>query len=75
MALDAFGRLRVSESFSTFSYYPSPITANTDLDIDVWVRRQSGGTQTYNTKNYIEMSISGTGSTYSLRTTKQPMIY
>jgi hypothetical protein len=74
MALDAFGRLRVSESFSTFSYYPSPMTPNTDLDIDVWVRLPIGSTQTYNPKNYIEMPI-GTGSTYSLRTTKQPMIY
>jgi len=74
-ALDAFGRLRVAGCFTTFNYYPSPMTNNTSLDIDVWVPRQTGGTQTYETQNYINMPISGTGTTYSLRTTKQPMIY
>jgi hypothetical protein len=74
-ALDAFGRLRTSECFTTFNYYPSPVSNNTSLDVDVWVSRQTGGTQTYNSQNYINMPISGVGTTYSLRTTKQPMIY
>ena len=43
MALDAFGRLRVSENFTTFNYYPSPLSANTTLDIDVFVSKQIGG--------------------------------
>ena len=74
-ALDAFGRLRVAGCFTTFNYYPSPMTNNTSLDVDVWVSRQTGGTQTYNSENYINMPISGVGTTYSLRTTKQPIIY
>jgi hypothetical protein len=75
MALDAFGRLRTSDNFTTFNYYPSEMTSNTNLDIDVWVSNQTGGAQTYNSYNYINMPISGSGVTYSLRTTKQPMIY
>lgn len=75
MALDAFGRLRTSDCFTTFNYYPSDMTANTNLDIDVWVSGATGGAQSYNSQNYIEMPISGSGVTYSLRTTKQPMIY
>jgi hypothetical protein len=75
MALDAFGRLRTSDCFTTFNYYPSPLSNNTSLDVDVWVSRANGGTQTYISQNYINMPISGSGTTYSLRTTKQPMIY
>lgn len=75
MALDAFGRLRTSENFTTFNYYPSPLSATTTLDIDVFVSKQNGGTQTYDAQNFINMPISGSGDTYSLRTTKQPMIY
>lgn len=79
MALDAFGRLRTSDNFTTFNYYPSPMTNNTNLDVDIWVSKQTGGSQTYNSQNYINMPISppssGSGNTYSLRTTKQPMIY
>ena len=46
MALDAFGRLRVSENFTTFNYYPSLLSNNTTLDIDVFISKQNGGTQT-----------------------------
>ena len=75
MALDAFGRLRVSNCFTTFSYYPSPITPNSNLDIDSWVDITNGnGVSTYNTDNYINMSILNTGD-YVLRITKQPMEY
>jgi hypothetical protein len=74
-ALDAFGRLRVAGCFTTFNYYPSLLTNNTNLDIDVWVSRQTGGTQTYNTQNYINMPITTGATNYSLRTTKQPMLY
>lgn len=75
MALDAFGRLRTSDNFTTFNYYPSPMTANTSLDIDIWISEQTGGSQSYESENYIKMPTSGSGDTYSLRTTKQPMIY
>ena len=65
-ALDAFGRLRVAGCFTTFNYYPSTISANTSLDIDVWVSSQTGGTQTYNSQNYINMPITTGVTNYSL---------
>ena len=75
MALDAFGRLRVSNCFTTFNYYPSLITSNSNLDIDNWVNITNGnGLSTYNIDNYVNMSISNTGD-YVLRITKQPMEY
>jgi len=75
MALDAFGRLRVSNCFTTFNYYPSPLTSNSSLDIDKWVNITNGnGTSSYNTDNYVNMSVSNTGD-YVLRITKQPMEY
>lgn len=75
MSLDAFGRLRVSNCFTTFNYYPSPITANSNLDIDNWVNITNGnGSSSYNTDNYVNLSISNT-SDYVLRMTKQPMEY
>jgi len=55
MALDEFGRLRTSNCFTTFNYYPSAMSSNTTLDIDVWVSGQTGGAQSYNSQNYINM--------------------
>jgi len=75
MALDAFGRLRTSDCFTTFNYYPSAMSSNTTLDIDIWVSGQTGGAQSYNSQNYINMPTSASRVTYSIRTTKQPMIY
>lgn len=77
-ALDAFGRLRTSDCFTTFNYYPSPLSTDTNLDVDVWVTSYDGTTgPTYDTQNFINMpiNIAPGPSTYSLRTTKQPMIY
>ncbi len=76
-ALDAFGRLRVAGCFTTFNYYPSPLSDNTNLDIDVWVPKETTtpGNQAYNEQNYINMPITSGATNYSLRTTKQPMIY
>jgi hypothetical protein len=75
MALDAFGRLRTSECFTTFSYYPSLLTNNSSLDIDTWVTLTGGsGSATYNNDNYINMSVSATND-YVVRITKQPMEY
>jgi hypothetical protein len=73
MATDAFGRLRVAENFTTFNYYPTPLTSASNLDEDVWVT--SGNSQSYNSSNYIEMSLSGAPSNYCLRQTKCPMVY
>jgi hypothetical protein len=79
-ALDAFGRLRTAGCFTTFNYYPSPMSTGsaTNLDVDIWVTRYDGTTgPSYDTQNFINMPINSGGgpSTYQLRTTKQPMIY
>ena len=52
--MDAFGRLRVSNCFTTFDYYPSLITENSSLDIDNWVNITGGdASSSYNSNNYI----------------------
>lgn len=78
MATDAFGRLRTSEPFTTFNYYPSPAFIDTS-DNDVWVRDASnGGSISYDaSSNFIKLDISGGSGTnkYAIRTTKVPMDY
>ena len=77
MATDAFGRLRTSEPFTTFNYYPSPSYIDTS-DNDVWVRDTSNGTITYDiSTNLIKLDISGGAGAnkYATRTTKLPMDY
>ena len=78
MATDAFGRLRTSEPFTTFNYYPSPAYNDTS-DNDVWVRDASnGGSISYDaSSNFIKLDISGGAGTnkYAIRTTKVPMDY
>ena len=78
MATDAFGRLRTSEPFTTFNYYPSPAYIDTS-DNDVWVRDASnGGSISYDaSSNFIKLDISGGAGTnkYAIRTTKVPMDY
>lgn len=78
MATDAFGRLRTSEPFTTFNYYPTPAYNDTS-DNDVWVRDVSnGGSINYDSSNnLIELSTgSGTNQNrYAIRTTKVPMDY
>lgn len=73
MATDAFGKLRTSEVLTTFSYYPSPVTANNSLDIDIWVT--SGNAQTYISQNYVNMPVTTAATNYALRQTKCPMMY
>jgi hypothetical protein len=78
MATDAFGRLRTSEPFTTFNYYPTP-SYNDTSDNDVWVRDASnGGSISYDaSSNFIKLDISGGAGTnkYAIRTTKVPMDY
>ncbi len=79
-ALDAFGRLRTAGCFTTFNYYPSPMSTAlaTNLDVDIWITEKNGTTgPSYDTENFINMPINSVvgPSTYQLRTTKQPMIY
>lgn len=76
MATDAFGRLRVSEPFTTFNYYPSPLAEQT-LDVDVWVKDTTiGADATYNQNSKsIELTLSNNMASSATRTTKMPMEY
>jgi hypothetical protein len=75
MATDSFGRLRVCASLNTFDYYPTPLSSTSNLDQDIWITRTNGsGSATFNTQNFIELSVSNTND-YVLRYTKQPMDY
>lgn len=74
MATDVYGRLRISDTFTIFNYYPTPLTANSNLDENKWISSTSGGTQTYNSQNFINMSITGSNK-YIIRYSKFPLIY
>jgi hypothetical protein len=80
MATDAFGRLRTSEPFTTFNYYPTPAYNDTS-DNDVWVRDSSGGEFEYDTiNNLITLSttvgsVSPNPDKFAYRGTKVPMDY
>lgn len=80
MATDAFGRLRTSEPFTTFNYYPTPAYNDTS-DNDVWVRDMSGGDIQYDTSNnLIKLSttvgaVSPNPDKFAYRGTKVPMDY
>lgn len=72
---DAFGRLRVSNPFTTFEYRPNELTTGTSLDQDIWITTNNGtATSTYNSNNYINMTCSADGD-YVIRQTKLPMLY
>ena len=73
MATDAFGKLRVTEPFTTFNYYPTTLTENSNLDEDIWI--SGGNSQTYNSNNYINMPINTASTNYAIRQTKCPMVY
>lgn len=74
---DAFGRLRVSNIFTTFEYSPSATSASSisNYDQDRWVSTLSGSSAlSYNSSNYINMSCTASGD-YIVRQSKLPMIY
>lgn len=73
--MDAFGRLRTSQAYTMFDYYPNASTGATNNDEDIWVTTSTGtGSCTYNTDNYLALSCTaGTGSV--TRQTKQKMFY
>lgn len=77
MATDAFGRLRTSDVFTIFEYYPSAVSsvANSSLDEDIWVTEQTGTTNTdFNSSTYIALNCQ-TDSSSITRKTKLPMDY
>ena len=75
-ALGAFGRLRVCNNFTLFDYFPTSNTSSANgYDQDVWVSTLGGSaTQSYNSDNYVNMTVTTTGD-YILRQTKIPMDY
>ena len=74
-ALDAFGRLRVAGCFTTFNYYPSPLSAMTTLDIDVFISKQNGGTQTYDSQKAIPINDDFRYEIYHITTGEEEGIY
>lgn len=75
MSICGFGRLRVSENSTTYQYYPTPLTGNSNIDEDLLIKSTSGtGNISYNTKNFIDINIL-TNSDEALVQTKSPMDY
>lgn len=80
MATDAFGRLRTSNPFTTFNYYPSPSYTRT-TDYDTWILAENGeGNIQYNSNNNcIDLNLDsdpGQDDTdFAYRATKLPMDY
>lgn len=72
---DAFGRLRISEPYTLFEYYPSSDTVNNDFDADQWISNSSGNaTLTYDSSENTISLNSNSNSKYT-RETKLPMQY
>ena len=74
---DAFGRLRTSEPYTLFEYYPNAGSTDNDLDADTYLTNtENGGTISYNTDNVFDLTAiaNGTLST-ATRQTKLPMEY
>ena len=62
MATDAFGRLRTSDVFTLFEYYPSPYTA-INLDNDMWIASTAGtASASYNSNTFVALSVSANSS-------------
>ena len=80
MATDAFGRLRISNIYNLFEYYPSSISSTTtstsDPDVDIWVNdKKNGATIEFDSSNTkVELRCKNSGD-ISTRFTKLPMRY
>jgi hypothetical protein len=85
MATDAFGRLRISNIYNLFEYYPSSIssttTSSSDPDVDIWVNDKVNGTSIasatieFDSSNTKVNLICGNSGDISTRFTKLPMRY
>lgn len=74
MSRDIFGKLRISNQFTLFSYYPSLITS-VNIDNDILTNNTNGtATITYNSSNYIDIACSASSSNGIVQT-KQAMEY
>jgi hypothetical protein len=75
---DAFGRLRTSEPYTLFEYYPNAGSTNNDLDADTYLTNAiNGGTINYNTNdNTFDLTAIPNGTvSIATRQTKLPMEY
>lgn len=79
MATDAFGRLRTSDLYTTFEYYPTKFStqALSGIDQDLWKTDNPNSNQVdCNTTNlYIYLRCLAGGSGKITRQTKLPMLY
>ena len=76
MATDAFGRLRISDTYTLFEYYPSAATSQTNNDVDIWVNDVNAtATTTYNSSSNVVQLTSNASGGISTRTSKLPMRY
>lgn len=79
MATDAFGRLRISDIFTTFQYYPtanvtSANPATQDYSADTFNLTVSGTTTVgFNNQGYYQLNVAGAGRV--IRLSKNPMEY
>ena len=73
---DAFGRLRVSNPYTIFEYYPNSGTVNNDYDADMFLSSGTGtGALSYDgNENTLKLTCSANGDKYT-RYTKLPMDY
>jgi hypothetical protein len=77
MSLDAFGRLRVANPFTTFRYYPTPLTPNSNYDEDQFLTFTSASNTSisYDSQNFVSMNLTGGGAGFIVRQSKCPMEY
>lgn len=73
---DAFGRLRISNPYTIFEYYPNTGTVNNDYDADIWISNgeNTGAISYSSSENTISLTTSASGDKYT-RETKMPMDY
>ena len=75
---DAFGRLRTSNPYTLFEYYPNAGSTNNDFDADTYLTKtENNGTIVYNDDNTFELKTSTDDDTLDVitRQTKLPMDY
>lgn len=73
---DAFGRLRTSNPYTLFEYYPNSGSENNDFDADAYLTKvQNGGSIAYNSDNTIELKTAEATADVVTRQTKLPMEY
>lgn len=74
MSRDTFGRIRTTNSFTLYNYYPTPLTSSR-IDDDILTKYTNGsGTVSYNSSNYIGLTCNLTGDNVLVQS-KQPMEY